>query len=137
MRAGLAHERGQHVPDPRLVLAGALHVDDRGLQHPAEGERLLRRAARGRGQLLHGLLEELGELVAQARHVGPGGLEDLLALRVVGGGEQEVLHGQVGVPPHHGLAGRHVEHALQGRVEHLQASSIPARRGNPSVRAIS
>ncbi len=131
--ARLAHERRQHVPDPGLVLAGALHVDDGGLQDPAEGERLLRRAARARGQLLHRLLQELGELVAQARHVGPRRLQDLLAVGVVGGGEEEVLHGQVGVPPHHGLPGRHVEHALQGRVEHLQASSIPARRGNPSA----
>ncbi len=129
--ARLAHERGQHVPHPGLVLARALDVDDGGLQDPAEGERLLRRAARARGQLLHGLLEELGELVAQPRHVGSRRLQDLLAVGVVGGGEEEVLHGQVGVPPHHGLAGRHVEHALQGRVEHLRPPRFPRGGGSP------
>ena len=66
VRARLAHQRRQHVPDPRLVLARALDVDDRGLQHAPEGERLLRRAARARGQLLHRLLEEL----ARARGAG-------------------------------------------------------------------
>ncbi len=90
--ARLAHQGGQHVPDARLVFARALDVDDGGLQHAAEGEGRLRRPARAGRQLLHRLLEELGELLAQARDVGPGRLEDFLALRVVGGGEEQVFH---------------------------------------------
>ena len=135
MGARLAHERRQHVAHARLVLARALHVDDGRLQHAPEGERLLRRAPRVRGQPLHGLLEELGELAPQPRDVGARGFEDLLALGVVGGREQQVLDRQVGVAAHHRLAGGEVEHALERGAEHRQASSIPARSGKPSARA--
>ncbi len=135
VRARLAQERRQHVADAGFVLARALHVDDGRLQHAAEGERLLRRPARVRRQPLHRLLQEIGELAPQPRHVHARGLEDLLALGVVRRREQQVLHRQVGVPAHHRLACRQVQDALERRAEHRQASSIPARSGKPSARA--
>ena len=91
MRVLLAEDRDQHVRRRDFLLAARLHVEHGALQHALEAQRRLHFAivvvleARGR------LVDEVLQLLAQARDVGAAGPQDLAHLGRVDDGEQQVL----------------------------------------------
>ncbi len=135
-RLGLLQQRGQHVTDPGLVLARAVDVQHRGLQHALERERLHGIELRSAGQRLDPVLEVSADTHAQALEVRAAGAQDLFPRRIVEHGVQQVLEPQVRMAPRHRFAERDVEHHLECRAEHVrppggQTSSMLARSGNP------
>ena len=93
----------QHVPEPDLVLAGTLYVQDCRLQDPLERESLVRFPASGTaGKLFEGA-EKLVEGVSKGRQVAAARGQDLLTVGVVRQGVEQVFKRQMRVPPCRGL----------------------------------
>ena len=63
----------EHVPESDFVLAGALHVQDRRLQHPLERERLVRFPTSPAVAKLFEGAEEFVERVPEGRQVAAAG----------------------------------------------------------------
>ncbi len=91
VRVLLAEDRDQHVGDRDLLLAARLHVEHGALQHALEPQRGLHFAVVVLFQARRGLVDEVLELLAQARGVGPARAQDLADLGGIDDGEQQVL----------------------------------------------
>ena len=91
-------------PDWHFLAAGALHVQDRRLQHAAERHRLLRLFLLAARELLDVLVEVLVEIAAQLRQIGAARRQDPLAVGIVRQRVEQVLERQVGMTPRGGLA---------------------------------
>ena len=91
VRLGLLQDRCEHVARPDLVLASALHVQDGGLQRPAEPERLrwLTRTLSPAERFERA--EELVQRPSQRWEIGAARGEGPLALWVVGQRIEQVL----------------------------------------------
>ena len=127
----------EHVPEPDLVLAGALHVQDRSLQDPLEREGLVRfPATRAAGKLFEGA-EKLVERMSERRQVAAARGQDLLTVGVVRQGVEQVLERQMRVPPRRGLPIGDVENQFERSAEHrlCHSSSSVACSGKPSCLA--
>jgi len=93
VRVLLAEDRHQHVGDRHFLLAARLHVEHRALQHALEAERRLHLTLVVLLEARRGLLDELGQLAAQARGIGAARAQDLAHFRRVDDREQQVLDG--------------------------------------------
>jgi len=91
VRMLFAEDRHQHVGDGDLFLAARLHVEHGALQHALEAQRRLHLAVVVLLEPGRGLLDELGEFLAQAGRIGSAGAQDLAHFRRVDDGEQQVL----------------------------------------------
>ena len=138
IRFRLLQDGGQQVAEADLVLARALHVEDRRLQDALERQGLLRLALPALLVLLE-VVEEGVEGVPQRGQVAAAGGEQPLPVGVVRQHVQQVLQGQVRVPTDRRLAVRDVQDQLDGGAEHgtdfRQASSRTACKGNPAFAA--
>ena len=117
-RLVLLQRGGQHVARLDFLAACALHVQDGGLQHAAEGQRLLRLFLLAAAVLLDRVLQVLIEILAQPRQVGAARGENPLAIVVVRERVEQVLDGEVRVPARRRLAIRHRQHDFQSLAEH-------------------
>ena len=126
VRVRLLQDGREDIAEADLVLARALHVEHRRLQHALERQGLLRLALPALLRLLEAV-EERVEGVPQGRQVGAAGGEDLLALGVVGQHVEQVLEGQVRMPAHRRLAVRDVQDELDGGAEHGPVPFTPPR----------
>ena len=108
--------RRDHVPEPDLVIAGALHVQDRGLQDPLKRQGLVRlAAARAAGELFEGP-EKFVECVAQRRQVAAtGGQGSSLTVGVVRQRVQQVFEGQMRMSPCRRFAVGDVQRSARAR----------------------
>ena len=93
-------ERGrQHVARLDFLPAGALHVEDRRLEHAAERQRLFRLFLLAARELLDGFFQVLVEVLAKLREVGAARSQNALAVRIVRQRIEQVLERQVRVLP--------------------------------------
>ena len=103
LRLGLLQHRREQIA--RLYFAaGALHVQHRGLQGAAEGQRLIRLALFAAREGFNLLVQVAIEQTAQVRQIRAAGGEDAFALGVVREHVEQMLERQVGVPARGGLA---------------------------------
>ena len=91
VRVLFAENRDQHVGDRDLLLAARLDVEHGPLQHALETQRGLHFAVVVLLEAGGGLVDEVLELVAQARSVGPARAQDFTDLGGVDDGQQQVL----------------------------------------------
>jgi hypothetical protein len=117
-RLRLLHDGGQDVARLHLLTPRALHVEDGGLQHAAERERLIRLALLAARELLDRFLQVVVQLAPKLRQVRAAGGEDLLAVRVVREGVEQMFQRQVRVPPRRRLAEGDGQHDFEGGAEH-------------------
>ncbi len=101
----------------------------RALEHPVEGQGLAQLHGLLARLLLEIALEEGLELVLELADARPTALEDAGAVAVEGQRVQQMLDGQVGVPPGHGLAGGCLDGELELAAELTHSFSVPARSG--------
>jgi hypothetical protein len=102
----LLQRRGEHVTRVHLLASRALHVKHGRLQDPAEGEGLLRLFVLSARELFDRLFQILVEVAPQLRQVGPAGCENSLPVLIVRQRVEQVLQGQMRVPPRRRLAVR-------------------------------
>ena len=127
----MLQDGGEHVPESDLVLAGALHVQHGRLQHPLKRDRLVRLpAACAAGKLLE-RAEKLVERMAECRQVGATGGENLLALRVVRQGVEQVFEREVRMSSCRRLAVGDVQDQLERGTEH--ELSVTPLRASPAA----
>jgi hypothetical protein len=119
IRLVLLQRRRQNVARLDFLAPGALHVQDRGLQHAAERERLLRLFLLAPAELLDRLLQVFVEVFPQLRQVGAARRQDALAVRVVRQGIEQMLEREVSVPPGGSLTIRNGQDDLEGGTEHV------------------
>ena len=127
VRLGLLERGGEHIARLHFLAPGALDVQDRGLQHPAERHGLVGLFLLALLELLDVLVEVLVEIAAELRQIGAAGGEDPLAVGVVRERVEQVLQRQVRVMPRGGLAVRHGEDHLERGTEHAFIR-VPLRR---------
>ena len=126
----LAEDRDQHVGDRHFLLAARLDVEHGALQHALEAQRRLHLAVVVLLQARRRLVDELLELLAQARGVGTAGAQDLADLRGIDDGEQQVLDRHEFVTRLTGALEGLVQADLEFTAQHgVQASSMVQRRG--------
>ena len=104
MGLGLLQDGGKNIARLHLATLRALHVQNGGLQHAAEGGGLFGLARVAALHLLERLAQVGVELAPQARQIGAAGGEDPLAVVVVRERVEEMLEGDVGVAARHGFA---------------------------------
>jgi hypothetical protein len=109
----LLQRRREHVARLHFLPSRALHVQHRGLEHTAEGHRLLGLLLLAARELLDVLVEVLVEIPAQLRQVGAAGGEDALAVGIVRQRVEQVLERQVRVPARRGFAVGHGENDFE------------------------
>ena len=91
-------QRGdQDVARVHFLTAGALDLQHRALEHPAEGQRLLGLLRLPR-ELLDAIVQVTVEILAQLRQIGAAGDQDPLAVLVVGQHVEQMLDREMGVP---------------------------------------
>ncbi len=83
VRPVLLERGGDHVAGVHFLPARALHVQDRGLQHAPECQRLLGLLLLSTSELLDRLVQVLVEIAPQLRHVGAAGRKDPFTFGVV------------------------------------------------------
>ena len=140
MGASLPGDRHEHVPGVQLAAPRALDVPGGALQDALEGGGLLRLAAAGPG--LQRPVEVVLELLLQLGDVGAAGGQDLGGDLVAGHGVEQVLQGDVLVPPPTGVGHGALEGCLQflGYRDHRRScysGSTVQRRGYSASRASS
>ena len=118
----------EHVPEPNLILAGALHVQDRRLQYPLEREGLIRLPASRTTRKLFKGAEKLVEGMPQRREIAAAGAQDLFTLGVVRQGVEQVFKGQMGVASCRRLPIGDVQDQLERGAEHGSLSLLFERR---------
>jgi hypothetical protein len=119
-----AEDGDKHVRAGHFLLARALHVQDRALNHALKAERGLRvhfTVGRNAGRLLADMLRQL---LAQLVHVGAAGAQDLRGGRVVQQREKEVFDGDELVALLTRLDERHVQADFEFLGNHAYVSSI-------------
>ena len=99
-----------------LVPTGALHMERRPLQHPAQPQR--RRRLDGSIQALHIVFQEPPDLGAQLPYVGAARPQHLGRLVVEEQRVEHVLHGDVFVTPPGGVIGRDVQRDIESFTQH-------------------
>jgi hypothetical protein len=111
----------------------ALHVQDGGLQHPAECRCLFGFVVLAAWETLDRTVEVESQVAAETREIGAACRENALAVGVVRQDVEQVLERQVGVAAGDSLAQCDVEDDGYSGREHgyrlLQASSIVAFNG--------
>ena len=115
MTLRLLQNRGEDVAGVRFVALSALDVENRGLQHAAEGERLLGLLVDAAAQPFDRRIEVRAERSPQSVHVGAARLEDPFAVGVVRERVQQVLERQIRVTPRDRLAKRNIQDDFQCR----------------------
>ena len=75
----LRQQRGEDIPDARLVATRAGQVQNRLLEHAPEGDGLHRLGLGALREPLERVLEVRGQVGAQPLEVGAAGAQDLLA----------------------------------------------------------
>jgi hypothetical protein len=126
---GLLKDCSQQVARLDLLLLRALGVLHGALDHPVEGQGLAGLHRLLAGLLVEILVEEALEGALEPREVGSAAAQHLAPPRVVGEGEEQMLHRQVGMAPHHRFAHRRLERQLELAVQLAHSSSSPARSG--------
>ena len=145
VRVRLLEERRQQIARFHLFLLRGVGLGQRALDHPVEGEGLRRVVRPLPLVVLDLLVEEVGELGLEPTQIDADVAQDLGALVVVGQREQQMLHGQIGMPPRDGLTQRGLQGHLQFAIDVAQevgsiptgySGSAPARRGCPRSSAM-
>jgi len=128
----LAEDRHQHVFALHFVAAGGLHMEDRPLQHPLEGEgRLGVPAGRFGGNLGRRGVDEFVEFSAQPCHIHATGLQYPQGRLIVEQCQQQVFDCHELVPPCRGVLKRGVERRFQFSAEHgVQSSRLVSSAGS-------
>jgi hypothetical protein len=126
---GLLEDGCQQVPGFDDLLLGARRVLQCALEHPVKRQGLPQLDGILAGLLLEVTLEVGLEAILQLADVGPAALEDARAVAVEGERVEEMLHGQIGVAPRHGLASSGLDRELELAAELTHSFSIPARKG--------
>jgi len=133
VRLGLLQDGRTNVTGLDLGTLRALHVQDRGLQHPAECRRLFGFVLLAAGEALDRAVEVEAEVAAETCEIGAACRENALAVGVVRQDVEQVLEREVGVAAGDSLAQRDMKDDGYSGGEHgyrlLQASSIVAFNG--------
>ena len=118
VRLVLLERRREHVARLHFLPAGALDVEDRGLEHAAERERLFRFLLLSARELLDRFLQVLVEVPAELRQVGAACREDSLAVRIVCQRVEQMLQRQMRVTARRGFPVRDRQHDFESWTEH-------------------